>query len=163
MRVPRPANSSGYVVAIADDNVLACARRGVNVVQLNFEELLALFGDRSFDVVLQLQTLRHLRHSEKMLRGTARVGRIGIVSFPKFAHGPNRLSVLREPMPLTRTLPREWHDTPNICVGTSADVEVLARRCGLTIVHSFGIARGRVERRWPNLRASVEVFKIERN
>ncbi len=96
---------SGYGVEIDDDNVLACARRGVNVVQLNHEEGLALFEDGSFDVVLQLETLQHLRNTERMLRETARVGRIGIVSFPNFAHWPNRLSVLRGRMPVTRTLP----------------------------------------------------------
>ncbi len=154
---------SGYGVEIADANVLACARRGVNVVQLNLEDGLALFGDRSFDVVLQLQTLQHLRNTEKMLRETARVGRIGIVSFPNFAHWPNRLSVLRGRMPVTRTLPYEWYDTPNIRVGTFADFEVLARRNGLNILDSFGLQSGRAVRRWPNLTASVALFKFERS
>ncbi|MBL8352291.1 MAG: methionine biosynthesis protein MetW [Burkholderiaceae bacterium] len=158
----RARGCSGYGVEIADDNLLACARRGVNVVQLNLEDGLALFDDRSFDVVLQLQTLQHLRNTERMLRETARIGRIGIVSFPNFAHWPNRLSVLRGRMPVTRTLPYEWYDTPNIRVGTFADFEVLARRNGLTILDSFGVERGRAVRRWPNLRASVAVFKIER-
>ena len=72
---------TGYGIEIADENVLACHQRGVNVIQLNLEEGLALFEDRSFDVVLQLDTLQHLRNTEKMLRETARVGRIGIVSF----------------------------------------------------------------------------------
>ena len=80
---------TGYGVELADENVLACARRGVNVIQLNLEEGLQLFEDRSFDVVLQLETLQHLRNAERMLRETARVGRIGIVSFPNFAHWPN--------------------------------------------------------------------------
>ena len=159
----RDKGCSGYGVEIADDNVLACVRRGVNVVQLNLEEGLALFDDHSFDVVLQLQTLQHLRNTERMLRETARVGRIGIVSFPNFAHWPNRLSVLRGRMPVTRTLPYEWYDTPNIRVGTFADFEVLARRNGLNILDSFGIDHGRAVRRWPNLRASVSVFKIERS
>ena len=154
---------SGYGVEIADDNLLACARRGVNVVQLNLEDGLALFGDRSFDVVLQLQTLQHLRNTEKMLRETARVGRIGIVSFPNFAHWPNRLSVLQGRMPVTRTLPYEWYDTPNIRVGTYADFEVLARRNGLNILDSFGLQAGRAVRRWPNLMASVALFKFERS
>ena len=154
---------TGYGVEIADANVLACARRGVNVIQLNLEEGLALFDDHSFDVVLQLQTLQHLRNTERMLRETARVGRIGIISFPNFAHWPNRLSVLRGRMPVTRTLPYEWYDTPNIRVGTFADFEVLARRNGLNILDSFGINRGHAVRRWPNLRASVSVFKIERS
>jgi methionine biosynthesis protein MetW len=159
----RDKGCTGYGVEIADDNVLACARRGVNVVQLNLEEGLALFDDLSFDVVLQLQTLQHLRNTERMLRETARVGRIGIVSFPNFAHWPNRLSVLRGRMPVTRALPYEWYDTPNIRVGTYADFEVLARRNGLNILDSFGIDRGHAVRRWPNLRASVSVFKFERN
>ena len=153
---------SGYGVEIADDNLLACARRGVNVVQLNLEEGLALFDDLSFDVVLQLQTLQHLRNTEKMLRETARVGRIGIVSFPNFAHWPNRLAVLRGRMPVTRAMPYEWFDTPNIRVGTHADFEVLARRNGLSILDSFGLHAGRAVRRWPNLMASVAVFKFER-
>ena len=154
---------SGYGVEIADDNLLACARRGVNVVQLNLEEGLALFDDLSFDVVLQLQTLQHLRNTEKMLRETARVGRIGIVSFPNFAHWPNRLAVLRGRMPVTRAMPYEWFDTPNIRVGTHADFEVLARKNGLSILDSFGLQDGRPVRRWPNLRASVAVFKFERH
>jgi methionine biosynthesis protein MetW len=153
---------SGYGVEIADENVLACARRGVNVVQLNLEEGLALFDDHSFDVVLQLQTLQHLRNTEKMLRETARVGRVGIVSFPNFAHWPNRLSVAQGRMPVTRTLPYQWYDTPNIRVGTFADFEVLARRNGLAILDSFGFHAGRAVRRWPNLMASVAVFKIAR-
>ena len=153
---------SGYGVEIADDNVLECTRRGVNVVQLNLEEGLALFDDKSFDVVLQLQTLQNLRNTEHMLRETARVGRIGIVSFPNFAHWPNRLSVLRGRMPVTRDLPYQWYDTPNIRVGTYADFEVLARRMGLQILDSFGLRGGQVVRRWPNLTASAAVFKFER-
>ncbi len=153
---------TGYGVEIDDANVQACIQRGVNVIQLNLEEGLALFEDRSFDVVLQIDTLQHLRNTERMLRETARVGRIGIVSFPNFAHWPNRLSVLRGRMPVTRALPYEWYDTPNIRVGTYKDFEVLARKNGLDILDSFGLQRGEVIRRWPNLRASVAVFKFER-
>lgn len=152
---------SGYGVELDDQNLLACARRGVNVIQLNLEEGLALFGDRSFDVVLQLETLQHLRNAEHMLRETARVGRSGIVSFPNFAHWPNRLSVLRGRMPVTRALPYEWYDTPNIRVGTFADFEVLARKNRLDIIDSFGLQDGEVVRRWPNLLANVAVFKFE--
>jgi methionine biosynthesis protein MetW len=153
---------SGYGVDLDDANVLGCAHRGVNVIQLNLEEGLKLFDDRSFDVVLQLETLQHLRNAEHMLRETARVGRMGVVSFPNFAHWPNRLAVLRGRMPVTRALPYEWYDTPNIRVGTYKDFEVLARKNGLDILDSFGLQRGEVIRHWPNLKASVAVFKFER-
>jgi methionine biosynthesis protein MetW len=153
---------TGYGIEIADANVLACTQRGVNVIQLNLEEGLALFEDQSFDVVLQLDTLQHLRNTEKMLVETARVGRVGIVSFPNFAHWPNRASIFAGRMPVTKVLPYQWYDTPNIRVGTYADFEVLARKDGLEILDAFGIQRGRVVRRWPNLRASVAVFKFQR-
>lgn len=153
---------SGYGVEIDDANVQACIQRGVNVIQLNLEEGLALFEDRSFDVVLQIDTLQHLRNTERMLRETARVGRIGIVSFPNFAHWPNRMRVATGRMPVTRALPYEWYDTPNIRVGTYADFGVLARENRLTVTDSFGLQDGEVVRRWPNLLASVAVYRFER-
>jgi methionine biosynthesis protein MetW len=158
----RTRGCSGYGVEIDDANVHACVHSGIDVIQLNLEEGLALFGDQSFDVVLQLETLQHLRNTERMLQETARVGRIGIVSFPNFAHWPNRLRVATGRMPVTKALPYEWYDTPNIRVGTFADFEVLARKNGLRVTDAFGLQDGRVVRRWPNLRASVAVFRIER-
>jgi methionine biosynthesis protein MetW len=153
---------SGYGIELADANVHASLARGIDVIQFNLEDGLALFEDRSFDVVLQLDTLQHLRNTERMLQETARVGRIGIVSFPNFAHWPNRLRVAGGRMPVTKTLPYQWYDTPNIRVGTYADFGVLARKNGLTILDSFGLQEGRTVRCWPNLRASVAVFKFER-
>jgi len=152
---------TGYGIEIADANAQACVQRGIDVIQLNLDEGLALFDDHSFDVVLQLDTLQHLRNTERMLRETARVGRIGIVSFPNFAHWPNRLHVLGGRMPVTRALPYQWFDTPNIRVTTFNDFEVLAQRCGLAVNDCFGLQAGRVVRRWPNLRASVAVFRFE--
>jgi methionine biosynthesis protein MetW len=158
----RTRGCTGYGVEIDDANVHACVQRGVDVVQLNLEDGLALFEDQSFDVVLQLETLQHLRNTERMLRETARVGRIGVVSFPNFAHWPNRLRVALGRMPVTKALPYEWYDTPNIRVGTFADFEVLARKNGLKVTDAFGLQDGAVVRRWPNLMASVAVFRIER-
>ena len=66
---------TGYGIEIADANVLACVQRGVNVIQLNLEEGLAMFDDNSFDVVLQIDTLQHLHNAETMLRETAQIGR----------------------------------------------------------------------------------------
>ncbi len=152
---------SGYGVEIADANVQRCVARNVNVLQLNLEEGLSMFDDASFDVVLQLDTLQHLRNTERMLEETARVGRIGIVSFPNFAHWPNRLRVAAGRMPVTKILPYQWYDTPNIRVGTYADFEVLARRQGLNILDRFGMHKGLRVRHWPNLLAGVAVFKFE--
>ena len=152
---------TGYGVELDDANVLACVRRGVDVLQLNLEDGLAIFGDNSFDVVLQIDTLPHLRNAEVMLRETARIGRIGIVAFPNFAHWPNRLSVLRGRMPVTRRLPYQWYDTPNIRVGTFKDFDVLAHKNRLRVRDSFGLQDGNSVRFLPNLRAGTAVFCLE--
>lgn len=153
---------SGYGIEITDANVLACVQRGVNVIQLNLEDGLAMFDDASFDVVLQIDTLQHLRNAEVMLRETVRVGRVGVVAFPNFAHWPNRLSILKGRMPVTKRLPYQWYDTPNIRVGTHADLGVLAERNGLQVQDSFGIQDGAVVRFAPNLRAGTSVYKLTR-
>jgi methionine biosynthesis protein MetW len=134
----------------------------VNVLQLNLEGGLSMFGDDAFDVVLQIDTLQHLRNAKTMFLETARVGRLGIVAFPNFAHWPNRLAVLQGHMPVTQRLPYQWYDTPNIRVGTYRDFEVLARRNGLTIEDSFGLHEGREVRSLPNLLASTAVFRFKR-
>jgi len=157
----RERGCTGYGVEIDDANVLACVRRGVNVVQLNLDEGLAMFGDNSFDVVLQIDTLQHLRNAEVMLRETARVGKSGIVAFPNFAHWPNRLSILRGRMPVTRRLPYQWYDTPNIRVGTFKDFEVLAHKNRLRVIDAFGLQDGREVRFLPNAMAGTAVFHFE--
>ena len=153
---------AGIGVEIDDALVAQCIRRDVKVLQLNLEDGLSLFEDDSFDVVLQLDTLQNLRHTAELLRETARVGHQAIVSFPNFAHWPNRLSVLRGHMPVTKTLPYQWFDTPNIRVGTFADFELLASQCGLRVIDAFGLHDGRRIDRWPNLLASTAVFRFER-
>jgi methionine biosynthesis protein MetW len=153
---------TGYGIELDDQNLIACAQRGVNVLQLNLEQGLSMFKDRSFDVVLQLQTLQQVRHAAEMLQETVRVGKRGIVSFPNFAHWPNRLQVMLGRMPVTRTLPYQWHDTPNIRVGTHADFALLCERLGIRVLASFGLRGTERVDTLPNLLAPVAVFVIEK-
>ncbi len=157
-------NCTGYGVEFTDAGVQGCIQRGVPVLQLNLEDGLAMFDDASFDVVLQINTLQHLRNAEVMLRETARVGKMGVVAFPNFAHWPNRMAILRGRMPVTKALPYEWYDTPNIRVGTFADFAVLAARCGLKVSDAFGVL-GKAEHckrvsNFPNLMANTAVFTL---
>lgn len=154
---------TGYGIEINDRNVQSCIQRGVNVIQLNLEAGLAMFADQSFDVVLQIDTLQNLRNTEIVLQETARVGKSGVVAFPNFAHWPNRISVLWGRMPVTRRLPYQWHDTPNLRVGTHADLLELVQANQFNIMDHFGVNNGRVIRWMPNLRASTAVMKIARS
>jgi methionine biosynthesis protein MetW len=151
---------TGSGVEIDDANVAACVKRGVNVIQLNLDQGLRMFDDQSFDVVLQIDTLQHLRNAQTMLLETLRVGRMGIITFPNFAHWFNRWSVLTGRMPVTRKLPYQWYDTPNIRVGTFADFEALVDELKLTKLQAFGLQDQNTVRWWPNLRATTAVFQL---
>jgi methionine biosynthesis protein MetW len=155
-------NCSGYGVELDDANLLICAQRGVSVLQLNLEEGLSLFNNDSFDVVLQVDTFQHLHNAEIMLRETVRVGRRGIIAFPNFAHWANRLSILTGRMPVTKRLPYQWYDTPNIRVGTFSDMATLVTSMGFSVNDSFGLNEDRFIRFLPNFLASTAVFCISK-
>src|SRR3546814_16456434 len=94
-------NVVGAGVELDDQQMIAAVRRGVQVIQQNLEEGLALFDDQQFDTVVLSQTLQSMHHTEHILREMARVARYGIVSFPNFGYWPHGWSILRGRMPVT--------------------------------------------------------------
>lgn len=151
-----------YGVEIDDANVLACVRNRVNVIQQNLEDGLALFSDKSFDTVLELQSLQMVRQTEKILREIGRVGRSSILTFPNFGYWRNRVSVARGRMPVTKALPFEWYDTPNLRFSTLEDFAELAHRTGFDTVDRMALHEGRPVHWLPNLRGSLAVFRLKK-
>jgi len=94
---------------------------------------LRMFADGMFDTVVLSQTLQAMHRVEAVLREMVRVGREGIVSFPNFGHWKHAVSLLAGRMPVTRQIPYQWYDTPNIHLCTPKDFEILAARLGLQI------------------------------
>ncbi|KQQ33819.1 methionine biosynthesis protein MetW [Duganella sp. Leaf126] len=153
---------SGYGIEIADDKVLASTRRGVQVVQQDMENGLALFGDNSFDTVLCLSSLQMMQHVEALLRDIVRVGKEVIVSFPNFAYWPHRVALLRGRMPVSKSLPYEWYDTPNLRCATINDFRDLAEECGVQVVDCVALAEGKRVDFLPNLRGDLAVFRLRK-
>jgi len=145
-------------VEIDPDKLVACARRGVDVLQLDLEQGLSMFADGSFDVVLLIDSLPNLRHTERALREAARVGRLGLATFANFAYWRIRLRMTSGRLPVTEELPYQWYDTPNLRVATHADFAVLTAKCGLRVHEAFGVHAGREVRTLPNLLASESMF-----
>ena len=153
---------TGYGIEIADDELLKSAQRGVNVIQQDMEKGLALFGDNSFDTVLCLSSLQMMQHVEALLRDIARVGAEVIVSFPNFAYWPHRVALARGRMPVSKSLPYQWYDTPNVRCATIYDFEELAKECGLEVLERVAMADGQVVSFLPNLRGSLAVFRLRK-
>ena len=158
----RSKRCTGYGIEIADDKVLESTRRGINVIQHDMEQGLGLFGDNAFDTVLCLSSLQMMQHVEALLRDIVRVGTEAIVSFPNFAHWPHRLALLKGRMPVSRSLPYQWYDTPNVRCATIYDFKELAEECGLEVLECVALAEGRPVHLLPNLRGSLAVFRLRK-
>lgn len=151
----------GYGVEIADEHVAECVGAGLNVIQQNLDAGLRMFMDNMFDTVVLSQTLQAMHNAESLLAEMARVGRQGVVSFPNFGHWRHAVSLLAGRMPVTRTIPYQWYDTPNIHLCTLKDFEILAAKLGLRITGRHVLADGRPVGFAPGLRSTLAVYRFE--
>ena len=154
---------TGYGIEIDDDKIPVCIDRGVAVIQQDLEGGLAMFADNAFDTVLCLSALQMMKNVEGILRDVARVGREAIVSFPNFAYWPHRIALLRGRMPVSKSLPYEWYDTPNLRCATIKDFEALANEVGLDVLECVALHDGQPIQLLPNWRGSLAVFRLKKN
>lgn len=153
----------GRGIELDPGDVAAAVGRGLAVVQGDADTDLADYPDAAFDVVILSNTLQAMQRPAAVLAELVRIGRSAIVSFPNFGHWRVRLGLaLGGRMPVTRSLPVSWHETPNIHFCTIADFEALAVEMGLTVERRAGLATGRQVALWPNLLADTGVFVLRR-
>ncbi len=152
----------GYGVEISDLDIVSCIANGVNVIQNDLESGLADFESDAFDFVILSQTLQATRHTEALIKEMLRVGRQGIVSFPNFGYWNNRLDVLLGKMPVSRDLPYQWYDTPNVHLCTLNDFEDFCRKYCVSITQRSVITGGREVSFLPNLFGSTAVYRFQR-
>jgi len=163
----RDKNVTGYGLEIAPDGITACIARGVNVIEQNLDEGLANFDDDACDLVIMTQALQALRRPDLMLDEMLRVAGEAIITFPNFAYWRHRMHLgVRGYMPVSKSLPYAWYDTPNIHLSTFNDFEQLCRDKGLIIVDravGIGDHEGHwTSRLWPNLFGEIAIFRVTR-
>ena len=102
-------------IEISKTNVQKCISKGLTVIEGDAESDLFQFSDSSFDFVVLSQTLQAFLNPEKVLDELLRVGKKAIVTIPNFGHWKVRIDLLlKGTMPITKSLPHEWHNTPNL-------------------------------------------------
>lgn len=155
-------NVRGYGIEISDENIVTCIRNDVNVIQGDLESGLSGFESNAFDYVLLSQTLQATRHTEALVQEMLRVGREGIVSFPNFGYWGNRLNVLRGNMPVSRELPYQWYDTPNVHLCTLNDFENFCSDLHVAILDRRVMTGDNEVKVLPNLLGSTAVYRFKR-
>lgn len=130
----------GRGIELSQSGVNACLRRGLSVIQGNADTDLEDYPSQAFDYVVLSQTLQATYNPFWVLNEMIRIGRYAIVSFPNFGSLQNRLQLLtRGRMPVTRTLPMPWYETPNIHFCTITDFIDLCRRESITVVRRHAL------------------------
>ncbi|MGB0671018.1 MAG: methionine biosynthesis protein MetW [Rhodospirillales bacterium] len=135
----------GRGIELSMEGVRACVSAGLSVIQGNAESDLGEYPDQAFDYVVLSQTLQAMQQPRAVLENMLRIGKRAIVSFPNFGHWRVRLSILLSGrMPVSKTLPYEWYETPNIHFCTIRDFVVLCEEMGIRIERSRSLdAAGR--------------------
>jgi methionine biosynthesis protein MetW len=156
----------GSGVDISQEAVEACVSRGLPVFHGDLDEGLDGYADDSLDVVVLSLSLQQLRRPRMVLREMVRVGKLAIVSFPNFAHWSARGQLaLRGRMPVSKVLPYQWWDTPNIHLCTVRDFRALCEEEGLCIEQEIALRaldRPPTRLRRPNLTARIAIFSVRR-
>ena len=158
---------TGYGIEIGAEQIRACVARGVDVIEQNIDDGLRNFDDGSFDTVVMTQALQALHRPNLVIAEMLRVGREAIVTFPNFGHWRPRLQVaLRGRMPVSKSLPHQWYDTPNIHLCTFRDFEVLCRDNGWHVrerlVADANHAEGALMQALPNLLGEIAIYRLAR-
>jgi methionine biosynthesis protein MetW len=155
-------------VELSHEGIAASVERGLSVVQADLDGGLSAYADGSFDVVVLSQTLQVVRRPDLVMKDMARVGSTCIVSFPNFAYWKIRGFLLfRGRMPVSRSIPYQWYETPNIHHTTVRDFRVLCDHLGLEIVREIPLSTDDFGHAspvglWPNLRADTALAVVRR-
>jgi methionine biosynthesis protein MetW len=141
--------------------IYKCVARGLSVFHGDIDTGLSEYGDRSFDYVIFDQSLQQVRHPGPALTEALRVGREVIVAFPNFAYWPARTRMFFSGRtPVTRALPYEWHDSPNLHFLGIADFQDYCRDHRISIRDQVYLRNAGITRVLPNLLAEIGIFLI---
>ena len=140
-----------------------CVAQGLSVFQQDIDTGLSEYADNSFDYVILNQTLQQVKKPDLALKKSLRVGKKVIVGFPNFVQASARFQIFfKGRVPVTKALPYEWYDTPNLhFLGINDFVDYCKKR-NIRIEDSAFTRKDRRIRLFPNLFAEIALFLLAR-
>jgi methionine biosynthesis protein MetW len=160
---------AGAGIECDEEKVTRCIAKGLSVLQGDINEEILDYPDGTFDCVVLSQTLQQVYDPATLIREMLRVGRRGIVSFPNFSHWKIRVQLLATGRaPISRELPYDWYNTPNIRVITLKDFRKFSREAGFRILKEADISTehheedGKIITRFAGVLATYGIFLIGR-
>jgi methionine biosynthesis protein MetW len=150
----------GYGIEKDDAHWLNTLKQGLNVIQMDLESGLSGFESQSFDVVVLSQTLQAMRNTEKIVHEMLRVGKEVIVTFPNFGYWRHRIQLIQGQMPVSKSLPYEWYNTPNIHLCTIKDFDDFCAKNKIGIKERLILTHGKPIHVMPNLLGALAMYRL---
>ena len=150
----------GYGIEKDDAHWLNTLKQGINVIQMDLESGLSGFESQSFDVVVLSQTLQAMRNTEKIVHEMLRVGKEAIVTFPNFGYWRHRIQLIQGQMPVSKSLPYEWYNTPNIHLCTIKDFDDFCAKNKIGIKERLILRHGKPIHVMPNLMGALAMYRL---
>ena len=154
---------------ISKDNVQKCIQKGLTVIEGNAEIDLQQFPSNSFDYVILSQTLQAFLNPEKVINDLLRIGKTSIVTIPNFGFWKVRFNLLfKGTMPVTKTLPNEWYNTPNLHMCSIKDFVNFCNDRKINLFKSLALTNNKVSSinkfnlNFKNLTSELGIFLIEK-
>ena len=154
---------------ISKEKVKKCLSNGLAVVEGNAEYDLKQFPDLSFDYVILSQTLQAFMSPENVIKDLLRVGKKVIVTIPNFGHWKIRVDLLfKGEMPITKNLPYEWYNTPNLHMCTIQDFYNFCNNKGINIFKTISLNGQKTSKitssnlKFKNLISELGIFLLEK-
>ena len=151
----------GYGIEKDDANWLTAMENGVDVLQMDLESGLSGFEDQSFDTVILSQTLQAMHNTEDIVKEMLRVGHEAIVTFPNFGYWRNRFQIVFGNMPVSKTLPYQWYDTPNVHLCTIHDFDAFCCNHNIAIIERKVITDGQDVQFMPNFLGNLAMYRLK--
>jgi methionine biosynthesis protein MetW len=160
-------NVVGTGIEHDEEKVAQCIEKGVSVLQGDINAEVLDYPAGTFDYVILSQTLQQVFEPAVLIESILKIGKRAVVSFPNFSHWLVRLQLLLSGYaPVTRQLPYQWYDTPNIRVITLNDFKRFSQQVGFRILKQAAISvqnrKGKTVAFLPNLRATFGIYLIGR-
>ena len=158
----------GIGLEIDEEHIQNCIENGVNVIEQNLDQGLSNFQSNSFDTVLLAQTLQALSNPDQLIGEMLRIGKKGVVTFPNFGNWKSRLYLTTKGrMPVSKFMPHQWYDTPNIHFCTVKDFDALCRDKNIkvltrTVVDSQHQGSWAMKF-WPNFLGEIAIYHITKD
>ena len=147
----RDKRVNGYGLDRDAENIRICVSKGVNVIEQDLDQGLSNFVDASFDMVVMTDALQAVKAPRELVRDMLRIGEECIVTFPNFAHWRCRAQLaLKGVMPVSKQLPHNWFDTPNIHLCTFTDFEQLCAAESINIIQRRVVNANHQEKKFIN-------------